>query len=64
MLEDLAKRLEGAISALRYERKALQVVLQRIDEELRRRSKEGSRPGAMTPQSDSVEEAIMQVQNF
>ncbi|XP_073954679.1 tektin-2-like isoform X2 [Choristoneura fumiferana] len=64
VLEDLAKRLEGAITALRYEQNALRVVLQRVEEELRRRSREGSRPGAMTPQSDSVEEAIMQEHGF
>lgn len=57
VLEDLSKRLKDGIDALQYEHHALTVVIDRIVEEL----KGNCKPGALTPMSDDVELAIMQV---
>ncbi|XP_052749826.1 tektin-2-like isoform X2 [Galleria mellonella] len=64
VLEDLSKRLNEAIGALRHEHNALRVVVQRIQNEINEHSKEASRPGALKPLSDAVEEAITQEFNF
>lgn len=61
VLEDLAKRLEEAISSLKYEHNAVRVVSQRVQNEIDGHSQEGSRPGALKPMSDTVEQAIYQV---
>lgn len=61
VLEDLAKRLTEAISSLKYEHNAVRVVGQRIQNEIQGHSQEGSRPGALNPKSDTVEQAIFQV---
>lgn len=64
VLEDLSKRLDEAISSLRYEHKAIRVVLQRIQDELNGNSMEGARPSALYPMKDAVEDAIQQVTEF
>ncbi|XP_063537815.1 structural maintenance of chromosomes protein 1A-like [Cydia strobilella] len=58
VLQDLSNRLEELIQSLRYEHKALRVVVDRVKDEINRHSEEGSRPGALSPQSDPVEDAI------
>ncbi|KAJ0172626.1 hypothetical protein K1T71_011765 [Dendrolimus kikuchii] len=64
VFEDLTKRLEEAISSLEHEHNALRVVIQRLKDEINGHSKEDSKPGALCPLSDIVEEAIMQEFNF
>ncbi|KAM3965951.1 tektin-2 [Aphomia sociella] len=64
VLEDLSKRLEDAIGALRYEQNALRVVVDRVHNEINEHSREASRPGALKPYSDAVEETILQEFNF
>lgn len=61
VLEDLSKRLEEIIDALKYEHNALRVVVQRVNGELNDHSREHSRPGALNPKKDFVEEAILEV---
>lgn len=61
VLDDLTKRLKDAIETLHYERNALQVVIERIQNEIVIHSREASQPGALKPQSDNVEEVILQV---
>ncbi|XP_047998750.1 structural maintenance of chromosomes protein 1A-like [Leguminivora glycinivorella] len=58
VLQDLSNRLEELIQSLKYEHKALRVVVERVKEEINRHSEEGSKPGALSPQSDPVEDAI------
>ncbi|XP_050682852.1 uncharacterized protein LOC126978146 isoform X3 [Leptidea sinapis] len=60
VLEDLCKRLEEALVALRHEEKALRVVVERIQDEIENYSKQGSRPGVINPLNDAVEESIKQ----
>ncbi|XP_047508655.1 putative leucine-rich repeat-containing protein DDB_G0290503 [Pieris napi] len=62
VLEDLSKRLDEAVRALKYEENALRVVVERIKDEIQ--TKQASRPGAMNPLCDVVEEAIKQEYNF
>ncbi|XP_038218719.1 uncharacterized protein LOC119837275 [Zerene cesonia] len=64
VLDDLSKRLSEAIVSLKYEDNALKVVVQRIEDEIREHSTQGTRPGAMSPLCDAVEEAIIQEYNF
>ncbi|XP_045505012.1 tektin-B1-like [Colias croceus] len=64
VLDDLSKRLEEAIVSLKYEDNALKVVVQRIEDEIREHSTQGTRPGAMSPLRDAVEDAIIQEYNF
>ncbi|XP_059061064.1 tektin-2-like [Achroia grisella] len=64
VLEDLSKRLDEAIGALRYEHNALRVVVERVQKEINEHSREASRPGALKPLSDAVEEAITEEFNF
>ncbi|CAK1542579.1 unnamed protein product [Leptosia nina] len=64
VLEDLSKRLEEAIQVLKYEENALRVVVERIQDEIENHSKQGSKPGAISPLRDIVEEAILQEYNF
>ncbi|XP_021204408.1 uncharacterized protein LOC105841802 [Bombyx mori] len=63
ILVDLAKRLEESIEALQHEHNALRVVIRRIDDELNIYSRQGALTtlGAL---ADSVEDAIIQEQNF
>ncbi|XP_050682851.1 tektin-B1-like isoform X2 [Leptidea sinapis] len=61
VLEDLCKRLEEALVALRHEEKALRVVVERIQDEIENYSKQGSRPGVINPLNDAVEESIKQI---
>ncbi|XP_063622703.1 uncharacterized protein LOC134794832 isoform X2 [Cydia splendana] len=58
VLQDLSDRLEELMQSLQYEQKALRVVVDRVKDEISRHSEEGSRPGALSPQSDPVEDAI------
>uniref|UniRef100_A0A2A4JA11 Tektin n=1 Tax=Heliothis virescens TaxID=7102 RepID=A0A2A4JA11_HELVI len=64
VLEDLTKRLTEASGALQYELNALRVVVTRLQNEIEVHSKDGSRPGILSPLSDSVEEAILQEYEF
>ncbi|XP_028170890.1 uncharacterized protein LOC114360383 [Ostrinia furnacalis] len=64
VFEDLSKRLDEAISTLHYEHNALRVVIERIQQEIDDHSREASRPGALNPDSDAVEAAILQEYNF
>lgn len=61
VLTDLTKRLEEAIAALKHEHNALRVIVQRIQSEIDGHASEVTRPGALKPLSDSVEDAIIQV---
>ncbi|KAJ8720945.1 hypothetical protein PYW08_006410 [Mythimna loreyi] len=64
VLEDLTKRLTEASEALRYEHNAIRVVIDRLQVEIDEHSRDASKPGALSPLSDSVEEAILQEYNF
>ncbi|KOB72006.1 Uncharacterized protein OBRU01_09848, partial [Operophtera brumata] len=64
VLEDLARRLEEAIASLKYEHNALCVVGERVHNEIVEKSEAGSRPGALSPMTDTVEHAILQEYNF
>ncbi|KAJ8728664.1 hypothetical protein PYW07_006360 [Mythimna separata] len=64
VLEDLTKRLTEASEALRYEHNALSVVISRLHTEIAEHSRDASKPGALSPLTDSVEEAILQEYNF
>ncbi|XP_068622915.1 tektin-B1-like [Battus philenor] len=59
ILNDLEKRIDESIEALDHEYKALNVVVQRIDDEIRA-ANACTRPGALCPMVDLVEVAIMQ----
>ena len=61
VLEDLTKRLTDAAEALLYEHKALRVVIDRVQKQIDVHSRDASQPGALSPLSDSVEEAILEV---
>ncbi|XP_063384358.1 structural maintenance of chromosomes protein 1A-like [Cydia fagiglandana] len=58
VLQDLSDRLEELIRSLQYERKALHVVVDRVKGEISRHCEERSQRGALSPQSDPVEDAI------
>ncbi|KAL0829891.1 hypothetical protein ABMA28_003369 [Loxostege sticticalis] len=60
VFEDLSKRLDEAIGTLHYEHKALRVVVERVQQEIDEHSRDASRPGALNPDSDAVETAILQ----
>ncbi|CAG5054343.1 unnamed protein product [Parnassius apollo] len=60
VLDDLAKRLEDSIDALKHESDALRVVVHRIDYEINAATSYVAKPGALSPMIDHVEEAIMQ----
>ncbi|CAK1589061.1 unnamed protein product [Parnassius mnemosyne] len=60
VLDDLAKRLEDSIDALKHESDALYVVVQRIDYEVNAATSYVAKPGALSPLMDQVEEAIIQ----
>ncbi|XP_045778342.1 uncharacterized protein LOC123876209 [Maniola jurtina] len=64
VLEDLSKRLDESINALKYEHNALRVVVKRVQEEMDCHSREGSRPGALCPLTDVVEEAVIEEFKF
>ncbi|KAF9424411.1 hypothetical protein HW555_000550 [Spodoptera exigua] len=64
VLEDLNKRLTEAAEALQYEHNALRVVISRLQNEIDEHSLDASKPGALKPLSDSVEEAISQEFEF
>ncbi|XP_039747888.1 uncharacterized protein LOC120625043 [Pararge aegeria] len=64
VLEDLAKRLNESINALKYEHNALRVIVKRLQGEIDCHSREGSRPGALYPLSDEVEEAVIKEYKF
>ncbi|KAG6440351.1 hypothetical protein O3G_MSEX001231 [Manduca sexta] len=64
VLLDLSKRLDEAVGALNHEHNALRVVIKRIHDEIQGHSQEASKPGALSPLSDCVEEAILQEYNF
>lgn len=49
------------MESLKYEHNAIRVVGQRVQHEIDGQSQEGSRPGALSPMSDTVEQAIYQV---
>lgn len=61
VLEDLTKRLTDSAEALYYEHNALRVVIGRLQKQIDEFSRDASQPGALSPQTDSVEEAILQV---
>lgn len=61
VLEDLTKRLTEAIDTLKYEHNALRVVISRLQNEIDGHSRDATQPGVLSPLSDSVEEAILQV---
>ncbi|XP_052744531.1 uncharacterized protein LOC112052574 [Bicyclus anynana] len=64
VLKDLVKRLDEAIGGLKYEHNALRVVLQRVKQEIECHSREGSRPGALHPLMDDVEDAVIKEYKF
>ncbi|XP_053616613.1 tektin-2-like [Plodia interpunctella] len=64
VLEDLSRRLDDGIAALKHEHNALRVVVQRLQNEINDHSREASRPGALKPRKDIVEDAIMEEYNF
>ncbi|XP_034836619.1 tektin-2-like [Maniola hyperantus] len=64
VLEDLSKRLDESINALKYEHNALRVVVKRVQEEMDCHSREGSRPGALCPLTDVVEEFVIEEFKF
>ena len=64
VLEDLSKRLTESIDGLKYEQNALQVIVQRVKDEIHNHSREGTRPGAICPLIDAVENAIIDVRDL
>ncbi|PZC81307.1 hypothetical protein B5X24_HaOG212919 [Helicoverpa armigera] len=64
VLEDLTKRLSEASATLEYELNALHVVVTRLKNEIEVHSQDRSRPGVLSPLSDSVEDAILQEFEF
>ncbi|XP_061380832.1 uncharacterized protein LOC116774442 isoform X2 [Danaus plexippus] len=60
VLEDLSKRLQEAIDALKYEHNALRVVVDRVQKEIKENSNDGSQRGALCPLTDDVEDSIIQ----
>ncbi|CAH0719060.1 unnamed protein product, partial [Brenthis ino] len=64
VLEDLSKRLADSINALKYEHNALRVVVQRVQGEIDNHSREGTRPGAICPLTDAVENYITEELKF
>lgn len=64
VLEDLSKRLDDATCSLNYELKALKVVSQRVQKEIDDHCIERTKPAALCPLSDAVEEAIIQVRKL
>lgn len=64
VLEDLSKRLQEAIDALKYEHNALRVVVDRVQKEIKENSNDGSQRGALCPLTDDVEDSIIQVNTF
>ncbi|XP_026318146.1 tektin-B1-like [Hyposmocoma kahamanoa] len=64
VLEDLSKRLDDAICSLNYELKALKVVGQRVQKEIDDHCMGRTKPAALCPLSDTVEEAIVQEYEF
>ncbi|XP_013191451.2 tektin-2 [Amyelois transitella] len=64
VLEDLSNRLDEGIEALKHEHNALRVIVQRLQNEINDHSREASRPGALKPSNDPVEEAILEEYNF
>ncbi|CAH0397121.1 unnamed protein product [Chilo suppressalis] len=64
VFEDLSKRIEEAIEALKYEHNALRVVVERLTNEIEDRSRDASKPGALCPMQDSVEKNILEEYNF
>ncbi|CAH0591602.1 unnamed protein product [Chrysodeixis includens] len=64
VLDDLTKRLGDGIDTLQYEHNALRVVIERIQNEVDIHSREASQPGALRPQTDTVEQVILQEYEF
>ncbi|XP_072945338.1 uncharacterized protein [Epargyreus clarus] len=64
VLSDLSKRLQESIEALQHEHNALRVVVQRVEKEINNHCRENSRPGAMSPLYDQVEETIIEEFKF
>lgn len=61
VLEDLSKRLTESIDGLKYEQNALRVIIQRVQDEIQEHSREATRPGAICPLMDAVENSIIEV---